>query len=383
MKGIVTLSIVLSLSIGLARSEAGSKDELLKQAFTTTNTIGQTPKPELLSYQQINQNYAGKYQPQHLVYHQQYQPRTQQLQQTLSYSAEKPTVGSQQHQSTPVAMVIIAQPAYVPVSMLQQNNVAQHLLQLFQGGSSTLKYQYVPPNHSPTYQPIAQTQPIITQTQPIITQTQPQQSQQYVQYQPQQELQNTEPSAQEQTAQTQFFPQESLPVPQALIAPQQHVFPHNLNQHSSGPSGRSALYQPEAHQIEFQPNQLQQIDEQQPETQSPDFSKLAQEAAQHFLNSGGLASGSRTAPAIITGLEHFSPEQQEKIKAQLSAHFGSPLKPLNFGGSPGKQSQEASIAGRKYFQDQRQRIRSEKFVPSIQVKDGEITQTTAGGATKI
>lgn len=37
------------------------------------------------------------------------------------------------HQATPVAMVIIAQPAYVPASMLQQgNNVAQQLIQYFQ-----------------------------------------------------------------------------------------------------------------------------------------------------------------------------------------------------------------------------------------------------------
>lgn len=174
----------------------------------------------------------------------------------------------------------------------------------------------MPANHQPFYQ----------------SEQPPQQFSRY--QQPQPEEPDYSPVAQAQTSQ--FHPHEALPSAQALVGQQP---------------------QP----IDFQPQRLQQLEEQpQQDGASPDFSQLAQQAAQHFISSGGLNSGGRTAPAIITGLEHFSPEQQEKIKKQLSAHFGSPLKPLSLEG------QEAL---------NRQQEKRQKFVPSIQVKDGEITQT--------
>lgn len=208
----------------------------------------------------------------------------------------------------------------------------------------------------------------------------------------------TIPTAQAQTSQTQFYPHEALPTPQALVSQQHHIASHHLNQPSI-PEGRALQYQQPQQQIDYQPQELQQVEQQvdyqtqqaqyqtqQAEYQTPEISRLAQQAAQHFITNGGLNSESRLAPAIITGLEHFSPEQQEKIKAQLSAHFGSPLKPLNLEGNENTNEQkthEKSIPSRQYYQDHRHRIKNEKFVPSIQVKDGEIRQTFTSGGDKI
>lgn len=39
-----------------------------------------------------------------------------------------------------------------------------------------------------------------------------------------------------------------------------------------------------------------------------------------------ISSGQiRTAPAIITGLENFTPDQQAQIKAQLGSHLGNAI----------------------------------------------------------
>ncbi|XP_066252619.1 uncharacterized protein [Euwallacea similis] len=348
MKGIVPLSLILSLCIGLARSEAGSKDEQPKQPFSNANAIGSTMKPDLLSFQQF---YGNKVQTQQVLFPDNFQSRTQ-LQQALPYNHQpeppKKHYGIRQSPA-PVAMVIIAQPAYIPASMLQQGNIAQQLLQYFQGmGSSGSKYQFVPANHQPFYQPALQPQTIA----------------QYVDYPPKPsptQYPTTTPApstTQQQPLQAHFYAHEALPAPQALIsAPLQNT-----------PETRSLGYE---QQVDIQPQELQEVEA---EPQSPDFEKLAQQAAQHFVLNGGLNSGSRTAPAIITGLEHFSPEQQEKIKAQLSDHFGSPLKPLEFNA---QQQEGQQAGGRKHYHEFRQRIRTDKFVPSLQVKDGEITQTNA------
>ncbi|ENN74444.1 glutenin, high molecular weight subunit DX5 [Dendroctonus ponderosae] len=337
MKGFVPLSFVLSITyIGLAVGEEQLKSDHPKHSYNTANSIGSTAKPDL---------FFGKYQPEPALFQQRYQARPQQLQQAVPYNHQPDGGPFQQlrkpfgmgQQQTPIAMVIIAQPAYIPASMLQQGNVAQQLLQYFQGGNSQLKYQYVPANHQPFYQ----------------SEQPPQQFGHY--QQPQAEEPDYSPVAQAQTSQ--FYPHEALPSPQALVSQQ----PHQLSQ-----SQNNQLSQVHPQAIDFQPQRLQQLDEPpQQDGAGPDFSQLAQQAAQHFISSGGLNSGGRTAPAIITGLEHFSPEQQEKIKKQLSAHFGSPLKPLSLEGQEAVNRQ----------QEQEKRQRAQTFVPSIQVKDGEITQS--------
>ncbi|XP_050307676.1 uncharacterized protein LOC126744343 isoform X2 [Anthonomus grandis grandis] len=363
--------ITLSMLIGLANTEAGSKDEHPKPTYNMANSIGSTPKPDLLSYQQITQQFGNKYQPQQLLF-QQYQndPRTQQLQQSLPYNHhqhQEPMKKPFHQQPTPVAMVIIAQPAYIPASVLQNGNVAQQLIQYFQGGNTQARYQYIPVNHQPYYnQPQA---PVPTQQFPHYSPYQP--PAEFTKYQP-----PTASAQPELPPQAKFQLHEALPSPQALISQQHHIVPHHLPQQQES---RALNYQSTQQEVEVQPQQLQEIDREQPHT--PEITRLAQEAAQHFISTGGLSSGSRTAPAIITGLELFSPEQQEKIKAQLSEHFGSPLKPLNL---QGKKVQEKPVAGRNnFYQEFKQRIKKERFVPSIEVKDGEIKQTGSGAGEKM
>lgn len=220
--------------------------------------------------------------------------------------------------------------------------------------------QFVPANHQPFYQ---QPQQLVGRPQYIQSQQQPE-----TRYQPV----STPAPVSTQPIQTQFYSHEALPTPEALVAPQHHVVPHHLNQPITNQESRTTNYQALEQQLNAHPQKLQQVEENQ-EVQEPDFEKLAQQAAQHFLMNEGLNPGVKTAPAIITGLELFSPEQQEKIKANLSAHFGSPLKPLNLGGAKNQQQPEH---GRTYFDDYRRKVRTEKFVPSIQVKDGEIRQTS-------
>lgn len=244
-----------------------------------------------------------------------------------------------------------------------------NLFSIFRFGPSN--QQFVPPNHQPYYQQPQQ-----------LVQARPQYVQSHQSQQPETRYQPSSTAApastQPQPIQTQFYSHEALPTPQALVAPQHHVVPHHLNQPiAASQESRTTNYQALEEQLNTNSQRLQQIEENQ-EVQEPDFDKLAQQAAQHFLMNEGLNPGVKTAPAIITGLELFSPEQQEKIKANLSAHFGSPLKPLNLGGAKNQpqQQQQQQEHGRTYFDDYRRKVRTDKFVPSIQVKDGEIRQTS-------
>lgn len=115
------------------------------------------------------------------------------------------------------------------------------------------------------------------------------------------------------------------------------------------------------------------------------ISELAQAAADQYglpVQLGNALEGSgapvRSLPPIITGFENFSPEQQEKIKTQLSDHFGAPLQPLPVGkGSSqvvAQQSEKGAQNSRQYVVNQKYqtsptRLNNQEFVPSPQVKD--------------
>lgn len=68
-------------------------------------------------------------------------------------------------------------------------------------------------------------------------------------------------------------------------------------------------------------------------------------------------SSIRSFPPIITGFENFSPEQQAKIKEQLSAHFGAPLQPLSLGKDITNQLQNFNQAAPK-FEASKQEIKA-------------------------
>lgn len=65
--------------------------------------------------------------------------------------------------------------------------------------------------------------------------------------------------------------------------------------------------------------------------------------AQQYVNPAPI----RSVPAIVTGLEHFTPEQQAQIKAQLSAQLGS----FNTAGSA-QQPVQNSIGASEYDKQQ-------------------------------
>ncbi|CAH1174175.1 unnamed protein product [Phaedon cochleariae] len=173
------------------------------------------------------------------------------------------------------------------------------------------------------------------------------------------------------------FNYQPTPMPTTHMSPvQPETYPHHLSQISqlatqqyaspahkyadpayrfSGPAnqfaGQSQQFSGPAHQFAGQSQQFS--------GSVPDYLSSAHQFQFDAESRGAGGSGQvgvpvRSLPPIITGFENFSPEQQEKIKEQLSAHFGAPLKLLH-----GKES-----AG------QYQGLNDGGFVPSQQVKEG-------------
>lgn len=131
------------------------------------------------------------------------------------------------------------------------------------------------------------------------------------------------------------------------------------------------------------PAQSQVTNNQQKTYELDQLAKLAQAAAQKFLNTnnyprqqnaeqrnlGQSTDPVGSLPPIITGLENFSPEQQAKIKEQLSAHFGAPLLPLQLGKNIQSQIQNAEKQ-EKYSPAESEVIQTAKpFVPSVEFKN--------------
>lgn len=131
------------------------------------------------------------------------------------------------------------------------------------------------------------------------------------------------------------------------------------------------------------PTQPQANNNQQKTYELDQIAKIAQVAAQKFLNSnhyptqngeqrhlGQSGEPVGSLPPIITGLENFSPEQQAKIKEQLSAHFGAPLLPLQLDKNIQSQIQNAQQP-EKYSSSGNEATETAKpFVPSVEFKNG-------------
>lgn len=200
------------------------------------------------------------------------------------------------------AMIIIAQPAVVPQHMLL-SSAAQQLLSYFQSNPQA-KYQFL---YGGSPQGIvAAPQPVVATPQSVI--------------------------AQGVVAAPTYSNYQFLPAPQYQ---QQAVA--DVPAHYALPASPVAV---QPHPATQQPYQLSQI------------AHLAQMTAQQ-ISSGQI----RSAPAIITGLENFTPEQQAQIKAQIGTHIGNAVS----GGSLQEQAQTPV----KYSQ---QSSSMADFVPSQQIK---------------
>lgn len=92
-----------------------------------------------------------------------------------------------------------------------------------------------------------------------------------------------------------------------------------------------------------------------------------QNVEQHQVSGEPIQEPINSLPPIITGLENFSPEQQAKIKEQLSAHFGAPLQPLQLE----KNIQNAPQPEKYPSTDGAATESSRPFIPSVQVKSSQ------------
>ncbi|RZB38656.1 hypothetical protein BDFB_006719 [Asbolus verrucosus] len=224
-------------------------------------------------------------------------------------------------QPQPHAMIIIAQPALLPQSLVY-GNPTQQLLNYFHNNPQA-KYQLLHGN----YQQPQQVQPQHVQPQPV------------------------QPTA------TYMHHVMAAPTIGSYIltpAPQLQQITHPITAHQVAAQPQVALAQTNpvqapATQVTQQPTQLSSI------------AQLAQLAAQQYVS-----SQLKTAPAIVTGFENFTPEQQAQIKAQLSSHLGTNFHAV---------SSPANQYSAKYVADQE----SNDFVPSPQIKNDPVTTVSSTG----
>lgn len=251
--------------------------------------------------------------PVHNQLHPQSQQQILQLIQKVLYNT--------QQSNQPTAMIIIAQPAYVQPNVAQYGGTTQQLLNYFHNNPQA-RYQFV--HGTPQAQPVTQ----------YIQQSQPQA----------QALEASHPIA-------------SYPVLPAPAQYQAKILPVPMSQtthmspvHSAESYAQHSPIQHLAQLAAQQYYQQSHIQHHQPQPQGqPEYQLESRqnEADVDYPNS---------LPPIITGFENFSPEQQEKIKAQLSVHFGAPLQPFSVGQNQGKDN-------KKY-----QSLNTNEFVPSPELK---------------
>ncbi|XP_072381071.1 uncharacterized protein [Diabrotica undecimpunctata] len=218
---------------------------------------------------------------------------------------------STQQNNQPTAMIIIAQPTYIPANVVY-GNAAQQLLNYPQ---ARFQYSQVAAQTQPLQQYVPQTQAVQV-TQPIQSYPILPAPAQYQTKMVQLPLSQTTHMSPVQTAET-YSQQVPLQLSQMTQLPAQQYYSQSQYAQAQVQAQMQTQSQPQL-QIESKDNQVEYPS---------------------------------SLPPIITGFENFSPEQQEKIKAQLTAHFGAPLQPLNI--------------GRK---DNKYQLNTDEFIPSPQVK---------------
>lgn len=321
------LQVIIPLILCIVQASAVDKQDKAKTTSSPTNAIQQNQKYEMyyhpLKYQQPVQQYHQQIQLQPVQQIQQLQ-QLQQLPQKAQYVPvqiiPKPFfVPHNQPLGQPQAMIIIAQPALVPQSLVY-NNPTQQLLNYFHSNPQA-KYQLLHGNYHQ-----AQAQPSQAQTvQPTATYMHP-------------VLAAPTVGNYILTAAPQYQPQYQQLVAQTSPMP--------------APAVQYSTQQPQ--QVQQQQHHHHQQQQQQPQ-QLNSIAHLAQLAAQQYVT-----TQMKTAPAIVTGFEHFTPEQQAQIKAQLSSHLGTNFHAVS---SPNQYSAKYSD----------QDSNNNNFVPSPQLKSEPVT----------
>ncbi|VEN58992.1 unnamed protein product [Callosobruchus maculatus] len=255
-----------------------------------------------------------------------------QAQQQLLQMIQRALSLSQQHQQ-PTAMIVIAQPGFLTT------------------GPTTSVSSAPVPSNSIYSASAAVNSPVVTAPQ-----------NQAIYYSPNSQLRSHHQRVPQNEP---FVP--SQPVRQSPF--QAQPVEETVQQRQQEPSTYVQYY---PSQPELQQQSQPQSQRQSPAQQSQHLSQIAQAAAQQYgLQLGGQQPGAapvESLPPIITGLENFSPEQQEKIRAQLSEHFG-PLQPL--AGSSALQTGSKSNPGNfKYT--------SSKYQPKTVSTDYESSQEIKG-----
>ncbi|XP_063931357.1 myb-like protein Q [Zophobas morio] len=336
MKSLVIFPVILCIIQVYA---ADKQDVKSKTTSSPVNTIQQNPKYDMV-YQTV------KLQQPVQQLHQQIQLQPVQIQplhqiplQQRAHYIPIQILPKQYYAPQPQhAMIIIAQPALLPQSLVYGNPM-QQLLNYFHNNPQA-RYQLLHGN----YQQQAQ-------------QTQAQHTQ----------LQAVQPTA------TYMHPVLASPVSNYFLSQSPQVTTQIATQpqlvaHTSPMPTPAVQYPTQPAQAQFQVQQVQQHhhqqqqqqqQQQQPQPQTSQLSSiahLAQLAAQQYVS-----TQMKTAPAIVTGFEHFTPEQQAQIKAQLSTHLGSNFHAVAAGTNPQYSS--------KYVAEQD----NNNFVPSPQVKNEPVT----------
>ncbi|XP_018573745.1 putative uncharacterized protein DDB_G0271606 [Anoplophora glabripennis] len=373
MKLLVTLTLcAVCLDLIAAKSNSAIDQDIKIKSSPKINSLSTTPKPDnqfLALQQQQQQQYRQQIypqqpappqyqqiQPQRQIHGQQqifvqptqiYQSQAQQLQQAAYQSQLQAQQQPQlqqvfqkayivpQQQNRPPAMIFFTQPTYVPQNVLYTG--APNQLVNYIHGSPQARYQFLQGNNQGQAQPVAQQTPAHTIGNYQVVAVPAQYQQNLV-------------AVPAPIPQATHLPQAvSIPVPQAQAPPQPS--PLQLAQIAHIASQQYSRINPSQSQ--------QQVASSQP------FSYQTEPRA---LQENPQAAGPvRSIPPIITGFENFTPEQQEKIKVQLSAYFGAPLRPLPNSGLPANSIQGGEGQGKErsqYSQGQESRLGGNEFIPS-------------------
>ncbi|KAJ8919328.1 hypothetical protein NQ315_003912 [Exocentrus adspersus] len=303
---------------------------------------------------------------------QQQQPQLQQL----TYQAQLQAQPQLQHiiqraffvpqqQNRPAHMILIAQPAYVPANVVYGSGT-QQLLNYFHSNPQA-RFQLL---HGGAPQAQAQPQHQILQPTPAHSIGNYQLVGVPAHYQP------------NLVAVPAPIPQHvPYTAPNPVVAPVPALRPvpvpvvHQESTHQPSPLQLAQIAHIAAQQYSrINPSQLQH---QQVLPSHPVNYQSEPRASQEGVQAAGPV---RSIPPIITGFENFSPEQQEKIKAQLSEYFGGPLRPLANTRTPTNSAEEVENQGKsqyaqKYREDE-SRYSSNEFVPSEQIKGDASTSSS-------
>ncbi|KAJ8938718.1 hypothetical protein NQ318_005572 [Aromia moschata] len=345
-----------------------------------------------ISRNRSSRNCSAPTPEQHVVVAQPHaQPRLTHLVQRAFYVPQQP--------NQPAAMIIIAQPAYVPAGAAQ-GGAAQQLLNYFHGNPQARKETgsvNIPAgNGTPKFTQLIKFKNVkagelslvlavdsdgLPIPASILAQTGRMALHQLLHGSYQQQAQPTQPPQGVAQQQAHSIGNYVVAVPAAyqsnvVAVPVQRAPAHHLVQEVPAAATVSASV-PETESAPLQLAHIAQIAASQHSRINPSPQQEVVQPQQYHYQQEGRARGTgaghiapsptpapiRSLPPIFTGFENFSPEQQEKIKAQLSAHFGAPLRPVAANRLP------PQVRGQGTASNYQVALNTNEFVPSEQVQE--------------